>query len=117
MPQSDFAIDDISYLEGTRGTGSKNILIENAFLLDSPLLTRWMMRSRKGRGNKSTLGDFYDLSTITSLPLVIKALRGSGEPQRGVRGIHMLNAYIVFEFDTAREIYDKGRVGLPIGDF
>ena len=29
----------------------------------------------------------------------------------------MLNAYIVFEFDTAREIYDKGRLGLPVGDF
>ena len=33
MPQSGFAIDDISYVKGTRETGSKNILIENAFLL------------------------------------------------------------------------------------
>ena len=73
------------------------------------------MRSRKGPGNKSAFGDFCHLSTITSLPLVIKALRGGAEIQRGVRGIHTLNAYFVFEFDTAREIYNKGRLGLSVG--
>jgi 3-hydroxy-9,10-secoandrosta-1,3,5(10)-triene-9,17-dione monooxygenase len=72
IPRADFEIDDTWHVEGMRGTGSKDIVIDNVFIPAHRTTDAVGVLEGKAPGTKVNPGSLYRLPAITSLLFVVE---------------------------------------------